>query len=54
MKVHVHSAFAVLPFVVLVTYDGFAGDRRIFTVTRAVLWFGAGTCFLGSGQRGAA
>jgi hypothetical protein len=54
VKVHVHSAFAVLPFIVLVTYDGSAGDRLIFTATRAVLWFGAGACFLGSSQRGAA
>jgi hypothetical protein len=47
VQVHVHSAFAVLPFVVLVTYDGSAGDRSIVRATRAVLWFGVGACFLG-------
>jgi hypothetical protein len=44
--VSVHSAFAVFPFVVLVTYDSVLGRRGFPRSTRAVLWFGIGARFL--------
>jgi len=52
LKVRVHSAVAVLPFLVLVTYEGSVGDRALPNATRVVLSCGKGAYLLGSGQRG--
>jgi hypothetical protein len=52
LTIRVHSAVAVLPFLVLVTYEGSVGDAAVPNATRVVLWCGRGTYLLGSGQRG--
>ena len=52
VEVHVHSAFAVFPFVVRVTYDAVIGNRGLPGTTREVLWFGFGARFLTDGESG--